>query len=114
MPAERARDARHAVKALRKTEAPTVAQHWAVDDLVHGLIAECSGNRTLAGLIRDLRRRTHMFDVRRIPNRLPASCQEHLALIDAIENGDGDAARRIAATHIENVKLSIIEKLKAL
>lgn len=114
MSAERAREARQAIKALRKTETPTVAQHWAVDDLVHGLIAESSGNRTLTGLIRDLRRRTHMFNVRRIPNRLQASCHEHLALIDAIENGDAEGARRIAATHIENVKVSIIDKLKAL
>jgi DNA-binding GntR family transcriptional regulator len=111
---ERAREAREAIETLMNAKAPTVAQHWAADDLVHGLVADGSGNRTLAGLIRDLRRRTHMFDMRRVPNRFRNSCQEHLALVDAVEHGNAATARKVAGMHIENVKLSIIDKLKAL
>jgi DNA-binding GntR family transcriptional regulator len=111
---ERAREVRTAVLGLMNAEAPTVAQHWAVDDMVHGLVAEASGNHMLIALIRDLRRRTHMFDLRRIPTRFETSCREHLALVDAVEAGDADAARKVATTHIENVKLSIIDKLKIL
>lgn len=112
--AERAREVRGAIEALMRAEEPTVAQHWAVDDMVHGLVGEGSGNQTLANLIRDLRRRTHMFDMRRIPTRFQASCQEHMALVAAVETGDAEAARKVAGTHIENVKLSIIDKLKTL
>jgi DNA-binding GntR family transcriptional regulator len=114
VPADRAQEVRRAIDALINADEPTVAQHWAVDDMVHGLVGEFSGNQTLANLIRDLRRRTHMFDMRRIPNRFRASCQEHLALVDAVERGDAETARRVAGTHIENVKLSIIDKLKTL
>jgi DNA-binding GntR family transcriptional regulator len=111
---ERATAVRKAVQALMNAEKPTVAQHWAIDDMVHGTVAEASGNRMLASLIRDLRRRTHMFDMRRIPTRFKSSCEEHLALMEAIQSGNAAAARKAAGTHIEHVKLSIIDKLKTL
>lgn len=109
---ERTREVRAAIRGLVNAPTPTAAQHWAVDDMVHGLISEASGNHMLVALIRDLRRRTHMFDMRRIPTRFQDSCREHLALVDAVEKGDAEAARKCAATHIENVKLSIIDLLK--
>jgi DNA-binding GntR family transcriptional regulator len=108
---ERACDVRKAITALMANESPTAGQHWAVNDMVHGLVGEGSGNQTLDTLLRDLRRRTHMFDMRRIPSRFRASCLEHLALIDAIDKGDAKAARRVAGTHTENVKHTIIDKL---
>ena len=111
---ERASEVRAAILRLMNAETPTVAQHWAVDDMVHGLVAEASDNHMLVALIQDLRRRTHMFDMRRIPTRFRASCEEHLALVDAVEKGDVATARKIVGTHIENVKLSIIDKLKIL
>lgn len=111
---ERALAVCKAVKTLMNAEKPTVAQHWTVDDMVHGMVAEASGNHMLASLIRDLRRRTHMFDMRRIPTRFKASCKEHLVIIEAIRSGNAAAARKAAATHIEHVKLSIIDKLKTL
>ncbi len=114
VPKDRAVAVRKAVEKLMNSEKPTVAQHWTVDDMVHGMVAEASGNRMLASLVRDLRRRTHMFDMRRIPSRFKASCKEHLALIEAIQSGSAAAARKAAAAHIEHVKLSIIDKLKAL
>ena len=67
--------------------------------------------RVLIDLIADLRRRTHMFDLRRVPTRFHASCVEHLALVDAVARGDGAEARNIISLHIENIKLSIIDKL---
>jgi DNA-binding GntR family transcriptional regulator len=114
VPTERAGEVRTAILRLMNAESPTVAQHWAVDDMVHGLVAGASNNHMLGALIQDLRRRTHMFDMRRIPSRFRSSCKEHLDLVDAIEKGDAAAARKIAGTHIENVKLAIIDKLKVL
>ena len=114
VPKERTIAVRSAIEALMNAAKPTVAQHWAIDDMVHGTVAEASGNRMLASLICDLRRRTHMFDMRRIPTRFESSCQEHLLLIDAIERGHPTAARKAAETHIEHVKLSIIDKLRNL
>jgi len=110
--AEQARAVSRAIEDLRAMAAPTVAQHWAVDDMVHGLVAQASGSALLIDLIADLRRRTHMFDLRRVPNRFHASCVEHLALVDAVARGDGAEARNIISLHIENIKLSIIDKLR--
>jgi DNA-binding GntR family transcriptional regulator len=109
---ERARAVRQAIEDLRAMPTPTVAQHWAVDDMVHGVVAQASGNNLLVDMIGDLRRRTHMFDLRRIPTRFHASCIEHLALIDAVARGDAAEARNIVTLHIENIKLSIIDKLR--
>lgn len=109
-----ARQVKDVIQALIVAQEPTVADQWAVDDRVHGLVAQASGNAILATMIRDLRRRTHMFDLRRIPSRFPHSCQEHLSLVDAVARGDAAAARAVVGAHIENVKLSIIDKLKGL
>lgn len=99
---------------LMALEQPTVAEHWAADEAVHGLIALHCGNAILAAMIRELRHRTHMFDVKRIPNRLRDSCAEHLALIDMLILGDSDKAKEVISQHIENVKTSIIAKLTSL
>jgi len=96
--------------ALMEEAAPTPAQHWAVDDLVHGTIADAADNKLLATLIRDLRRRTHIFNTRRIPSRLRPGCLEHLALIDAIAAGDAEKSRALMGEHIENVKGAIVRE----
>jgi DNA-binding GntR family transcriptional regulator len=65
--AAKADEIRMAIRTLMGTENPTPTHHWTIDDLVHSTIAEASENRRLASLIRDLRRRTHIFNIRRIP-----------------------------------------------
>lgn len=102
---------RSAIWALMEQTNPTPAQHWAVDDLVHSTIAEASENKLLATLIRDLRRRTHIFNTRRIPSRLRPGALEHLALIDAVAAGDVGKSRSLMAEHLENVKAAIVQEL---
>jgi DNA-binding GntR family transcriptional regulator len=79
--------------------------------MVHGLVCETSGNHLLAEMARELRRRTHMFDMRRIPSRFRESQEEHLEIIDAVAKGDVERARRVLAMHIDNVKRSIVDTL---
>jgi DNA-binding GntR family transcriptional regulator len=62
-------------------------------------------------MIRDLRRRTHIFNTRRIPSRLKPGSLEHLALIDAVVIGDADKARELMTDHINNVRLAIVDQL---
>ena len=111
VPQEEIEAARRRVTELQAAKDVTVAMDWAADEAVHGLIAHHSGNSTLADMMRELRHRTHMFETRRIPNRLHDSCAEHLALLQALEARDADAARRLIAEHLDNVKKSTIEKL---
>jgi len=96
---------------LLDAEEPTAAEHWAVDDLVHGAIAEASQNDLLATMIRDLRRRTHIFNTRRIPQRLRPGTLEHLAMIDAVALGDKARSQSLMAEHLEHAKQAVVAQL---
>ncbi len=102
---------RKAVEKLSYQKQVEVRDHWAVDDMLHEGIALASGNRVLAETIAGLRRRTHIFDIARLPDRLQPGCVEHLAIIDALSDGDEFTVRRAIALHIENVKNGIINNL---
>jgi DNA-binding GntR family transcriptional regulator len=102
---------RKAIDGLLKKDNPTVSEHWAVDDLVHSTIAAATRNQCLETTIRDLRRRTRVFNTHRIPGRLRPGASEHLALIEAVASGDQEQARAMMAKHIENAKLAIINQL---
>ncbi len=91
--------------------APTAAEHWFADDTLHNLIADAGGNAVLSEMVRSLRRRTRMFNLKRMPERYDPGREEHLALIDALERQDLAAGRQAMATHLENTRQSILRKL---
>jgi DNA-binding GntR family transcriptional regulator len=107
--AEKADKVRHAIAALTEFSTITPAQHWAVDDLVHSTIAQAAGNPLVADAIRDLRRRTHIFNTSRIPQRLFVGASEHLGLIDAVMGSDPQESSRLMAEHLDNVRDAIID-----
>ena len=80
----------------------------------HASIAAASGNPVLATAIGDLRKRTAMFRLGRLPERLDQVCDEHLAIVEAIASGDGETARAAMQTHIDNVRAHLLERLTAL
>jgi DNA-binding GntR family transcriptional regulator len=102
---------RAAVKKLMKSPDPTAAEHWEVDELVHFSIAAAAKNKLLSTIIRDLRRRTHIFNTRRIPERRRPGALEHLALIDALESGDAAKARQLMTEHLDNAKNAIVHQV---
>lgn len=89
-----------------------LAEHQRIDEELHGMIASVGGNDLMRALIADLRRRTRMFSMQRIPERFGPVCAEHLAIIDALAKGDTEAAAEASKTHLTNVRESIIEWLK--
>ncbi|WP_160299964.1 GntR family transcriptional regulator [Devosia geojensis] len=99
------------IETLMDIPAPTPAQHWAVDDLVHGAIADAAGNPLVAATIRDLRRRTRLFNTARIPKRLMPGASEHLTMINAVAGNDPEMSRQVMGRHIDNVRDAIIEFL---
>jgi DNA-binding GntR family transcriptional regulator len=100
-----------AIAELVQIEQPTPAQHWAVDDLVHGVIADAADNPLLASTIRDLRRRTRLFNTTRIPSRFLSGASEHGGMIEAVMGGDPEVSRQVMGRHLDNVKDAIIEYL---
>jgi len=77
----------------------------------HAAIAEASGNPVLATAISDLRRRTAMFRLGRLPERIDQVCDEHLAILDALARGDGEAARAAVHAHLDNVRGHLLQRL---
>ncbi len=108
MVAQRLRDA---TDQLLKRSNPSISEEWAVDDLVHEAISGAANSRLLAETIRNLRRRVRLFSNERVPARLKSGNVEHLAIIDAVLSGNVTAARERMAEHIDNVKISAIERL---
>lgn len=102
---------RAALEEIRDKENPSLSEIWAADDLLHGEIAEASGNQLLADMIRDLRRRTHVFNAYRNPSRATYGFEENSALLSAVEDGDAEKARAAMSKHIETVKIAIIDRL---
>jgi len=80
----------------------------------HASIAAASGNPVLAMAISDLRKRTSMFRLGRLPERLDQVCDEHLAIVEALTGGDGEAARAAMQGHIDNVRAHLLQRLTAL
>lgn len=98
--------------ALKDAGEPDLAEHRRIDDTLHGMIAAEGGGDLMRGLIADLRRRTRMFSMQRMPERFGPVCAEHLAIIDALAAGDASAAAEASRTHFANIRESIIEWLK--
>lgn len=103
-----------AIRGLLAAPEPSAEEDWLVDSRLHGLIAERSGNAVLAKHINDYRLKTHMFNMDRVPERFEIGHREHLSIIDALRRGDRVAARAGIQTHLENVKSSIVEKLRSM
>jgi DNA-binding GntR family transcriptional regulator len=79
---------------------------------LHLRIALASGNSVLESVIADLGKRSRLF-MRVFESRIEI-CEEHLAIVDALVNGDGEAARAAMERHIDNMRLYILDKLASL
>lgn len=107
--AEKADEVTREIEALIAQPEVSPAEHWAVDELVHGTIADAAGNPMLAATLRDLRRRTHIFNTARIAYRRQPGGSEHLALIAAATGDDPALTRRLMGQHLDNVRDAIID-----
>lgn len=111
IPATKVAEVREALETLGRNPKPTLSDIWAVDDMLHGEIADAAGNVLMASMIRDLRRRTHVFNAYRNPLTPRFSVDENVSLLEAVAQGNPDEARAAMEHHINAVKLAIIERL---
>jgi DNA-binding GntR family transcriptional regulator len=77
--------------------------HWEVDDRLHLMFADNCGNAVIAGIIRQVRVTTRLFEVSNPLRRVRKDGAEHLAIIDAAIAGDAKGARRAMQRHIRNL-----------
>jgi DNA-binding GntR family transcriptional regulator len=111
IPENKVQSIRDAINKLAAKPSPSLSEIWEVDDFLHGEIADAAGNLLMASLIRDLRRRTHVYNSYRQKITPSFGIKENTFLLDAIASGDQERARQAMVSHIETVKLAIIERL---
>ncbi|WP_454739351.1 GntR family transcriptional regulator [Cupriavidus necator] len=99
------------VQQLLEHNEPENPEHQVLDADLHGVICKYCENEMLASIIAEVRRKTRMFSLKRLDRRLGPVCHEHLAMISALERGDGAEAAARTAEHIDNIRASILEKL---
>lgn len=99
------------VQRLAEQAAPDEAERLAIDLDLHEAIGRHCGNRVLAEVIADLRRRMLFFVVRRVPQRVAAVCGEHLEILDALETGDASAAHDAMERHVNATRSGLLGAL---
>ena len=82
-----------------------------IDERLHSLISDSSGNQQLSTIVRNLRRKTQIFDLKNFPERAIATCNEHLDIIATLRLCDGQKAAEAMARHLGQVRASIIARL---
>lgn len=102
IPLARLKEMRERITVLAGAELQERA-HWEVDDQLHLMFADASGNGVLAGIIRQTRVTTRLFEVSNPLRRVRKDGEEHLAVIDAAIEGDVKGARRAMQRHIRNL-----------
>jgi DNA-binding GntR family transcriptional regulator len=58
----------------------------------------------MAHMVRSLRRRTSVFNLKNLPERYIPGCKEHLEIVAALEHRDPDQARQKLVTHLEAIE----------
>lgn len=111
LPPEKITGWKKEVEALAGKSVPDAKQLWEFDDSLHLGIADSTGNPVLATMIRELRKTTQLFENQTLPPRPAPGYMDHLALIEALERGDANAAREAMATHLAEIKRRIFEAL---
>jgi DNA-binding GntR family transcriptional regulator len=104
-------DLKTRVTALRDPKDISADQHWQLDDDIHLTIARSSGNDLMASMIADLRLKTRLFNLKKVPDRFLPGRDEHLAILDALISQNKDDARAAMLNHLDNVKKGILGAL---
>lgn len=88
------------------------SMHWQVDDMLHMLCPEASGNVVLARLIAQARVSNRLFELMDPFGRVDDDHNEHLAILDALEARDAKAAKKMLVQHFRNIGNFVMERVR--
>jgi len=103
---------REQMVAVRHGAPPSGTDPNSLGRQLHALIAQAASNPVLLSIVEDLGKRTRLF--MRVSEHRAQVTDEHLAVIDALLLGDGDAARIAMEQHIDHLRVYILDKLSKL
>ena len=98
---------RRRIKDLLKEDARGPA-HWNLDDDLHDWFAESGKNKVLADSIRRLRNTTQLFEIGRPFDRAAADAEEHLAILQALSDGNARAVESAILRHLKNIEKDVL------
>lgn len=83
------------------------------DEDFHLRIAQASGNQVATGLLGDLNERIRVLRVHDFtrPDRIEATIAEHLEIVDAVLDGDPDAAASYMRSHVQRSAAVVRERI---
>ncbi len=111
IPAEDLARIRDEVIALNTKDRRQTQAHWDADDRLHRLFGSACGNQVMFDTIERLRVTTRLFEVTEHSQRIADDHVEHMAILDALEDHDPDAARLAVATHLRSLIAYSLEKI---
>jgi DNA-binding GntR family transcriptional regulator len=77
---------------------------WLDDDVFHLAVAHAAELPLLATMLTEMRSIARRCTITRTHDRFDQQAREHIAVIDAIEAGDGDAAQAAMEVHFDSVR----------
>jgi DNA-binding GntR family transcriptional regulator len=103
---------RHELEALAEHAGDRLDElHWRFDDLLHGTIAERSGNPILRETIEAMRRYTKIFERQTVPLHGRPGIEDHRRILDALASGRPEKGRDAMADHIRQVRRRALDGL---
>ncbi|MCZ0927190.1 GntR family transcriptional regulator [Halomonas janggokensis] len=97
--------------SIRLSKQVGLEQQWEFDQTLHMGIAQVTGNEVLVKIISELRKTTQIFENQTLPAKSFPGYDAHLAIINAIVEGDSDKARKAMHDHLRETKKNIFEAL---
>jgi DNA-binding GntR family transcriptional regulator len=96
-------------QARTATEAGDYERVAELNTALHARVAELSGNRWVVQFSATMYRHVQWVFRLGAPVRAVHSWREHVRLVEALEAGDGDAAQRAAAQHVDAARRAAVE-----
>jgi DNA-binding GntR family transcriptional regulator len=84
------------------------------DEKFHETLAQVAGNRVIQRILKDIDLQIHFVRLSDItdPDRLKKTCEDHLAILDALRQRDRERAKKIIRDNIEWGREKVAAALK--
>ncbi|RVA19208.1 GntR family transcriptional regulator [Mesorhizobium sp. M7D.F.Ca.US.004.03.1.1] len=97
---------------LAYSDETVTKEQWSLDEEIHLTIVMALQNDYLADLVRNLRRRTRLFELTEFPGSGRSGRKEHLRLIGALINEDASEAKAAMLTHLETLRADVVDLIR--
>jgi DNA-binding GntR family transcriptional regulator len=101
-------------RLLSVTDDQNSAELIALDESIHLSIVGALRNDCLADLVRNLRRRTRLFELTELPGKKNSGRPEDLKLIDALIMNNAQRAKMAMLEHLDTLRDEIVERIRSL